>query len=78
MMEMAGIDTNTYKVHSTRAASTSKAKAKGMSTKQILSWANWSNAKFFLRYYNKSIDGRTEESNFANLVLSWGSFENAV
>ena len=78
IMEMAGIDTNTYKAHSTRAASTSKAKAKGMSTKQILSLANWSNAKTFLRYYNKSIDGRTEESNFANLVLSWGSFEHAV
>ena len=78
MMEMAGIDTNTYKAHSTRPASTSKAKAKGMSTRQILSWANWSNAKTFLRYYNKFIDGRTEESNFGNLVLSWVSFEHAV
>ena len=74
VMENAGIDTNKYKAHSTRSAATSKAKARGMSVQQIMQAANWSNARTFLRFYNKQIDpvlnSNSSESRFANSVLS--------
>ena len=39
----AGIDTNLFTAHSIRAASTSKAKVKGLSLENILKRGNWSN-----------------------------------
>ena len=39
----ARIDTNLFNAHSTRAASTSKAKVKGLSLEDILKRGNWSN-----------------------------------
>ena len=44
-----------YKAHSTRAASTSKAKAQGLSVEQITQKANWSRAITFFKFYNKKV-----------------------
>ena len=49
---MAGIDTNQFKGHSTRAASTSKAAEKGVSISYILKQAHWSQESF-QKFYNK-------------------------
>ena len=52
---LAGIDTKNFKGHSTRSASTSKAASQGLSVKEILSRANWSNESTFQKFYNKEI-----------------------
>ena len=55
LMGDTGIDTSVYKAHSTCAASTSKAKAQGLSVEQITQKANWSRATTFFKYYNKKV-----------------------
>ena len=49
----AGIDTDVYKAHSTRAAVTSAAKGKQVPIDTILSAAGWTNENTFSRFYNK-------------------------
>ena len=53
VMKKAGIDVSKYKAHSVRGASTSKAKAQGMSTEEIMQLANWSDAKVFFKFYHR-------------------------
>ena len=55
-LSKAGINTNIYKAHSTRAASTSAAAAASIDINKILKAANWTNASTFNKYYNKVID----------------------
>ena len=66
LMERAGIDTNTFKSHSMRSASTSKAKAGGVSVSDILRGAVWSRESTFERFYHKPII----ENGFGVNVLS--------
>ena len=66
MIGMAGIDTNVFKAHSTRGASTSKAFKFGLSIGQIMSRANWKSVGTFNRFYNKPVDTQNE---FADKVL---------
>lgn len=42
--------------HSTRSASTSKAKRMGLSVKDIMDQANWANESTFMRFYYKPVD----------------------
>ncbi len=53
-MARAGIDTNFYTAHSTRAAATSKA-AGLVSMDRVMSAADWASEATFARYYNKQI-----------------------
>jgi hypothetical protein len=55
-MKLAGINTDIFSAHSTRSASTLKAKAVGVLVADILKAANWSSASMFCRFYHKSID----------------------
>lgn len=66
IMQAAGLDTEMFKAHSTRAASTSKAKMEGLSVTDILQQANWSRAGTFTRFYCRE----TKDNNFANKVLN--------
>jgi hypothetical protein len=66
LMTSAGIDTSLYKAHSTRAASTSKAKSQGVSVQTIVDTANWANANTFRRFYNKQV----VKPSFEKAVLS--------
>jgi hypothetical protein len=50
-----GVDTRVYKAHSTRAASTSKAKQQGLSVEQIIDRGNWTRAKTFGKFYDKQV-----------------------
>jgi hypothetical protein len=52
----SGIDINKYAPHSTRMASTSKAKGSAVSTKTILEAAGWSNAGTFQKFYHRDTD----------------------
>ena len=54
-MGKAGIDTDKFKAHSTRAASSSALKRSGMSVKQILLKANWSEkSRTFSKFYDRA------------------------
>ena len=55
VLEKAGIDINKYSAHSTRATSTSAAKAANVSVKTIMDAAGWSNAGTFSKFYDKPI-----------------------
>lgn len=55
VMEKSGIDVQTFKPHSTRAASTSKAFSKSVPLEHILSTAGWSSTCTFAKFYNKPI-----------------------
>ena len=49
VLESAGIDINKYSAHSSRAASTSSCKAKGLSLAVIIQSAGWSNSSTFAK-----------------------------
>ena len=51
----AGIDIEKYSSHSTRSASTSKAKIKGLSMSEINKAAGWKETSTFRRIYDKPI-----------------------
>ncbi len=65
VMETAGVDTNVFKPHSTRAAVSSKAKAACVPVHDILRTAGWPSSRCFDLFYNKSV----ESSNFASAIL---------
>ena len=66
MIGAAGIDTEIYKAHSTRSASTSKANTQGLLVDQIVGQANWSRAQTFHKFYNKKVTSH----KFQEAVLS--------
>ena len=51
----AGIDIENYSSHSTRSASTSKAKIKGLSLSEINKAEGWKETSTFRRFYDKPI-----------------------
>ena len=51
----AGIDTNLFTAHSTRAASTYKAKLKALSLEDILKRGNWSSKSTWQKHYHKFV-----------------------
>lgn len=55
VMTEAGIDTDLFKPHSTRAASTSAARRDDIPIDEILKTAGWSNNKTFKTFYDKVI-----------------------
>lgn len=65
-LALSGINTDIFKAHSTRAASTSKAKKADIPVEDILKAAGWSNAKTFGMFYDKPV-GRSK--SFADAIL---------
>ena len=51
MLDLAGIDTKTFKAHSVRGASPSAATSAGLTTNQIINAADWSSESVFQRFY---------------------------
>ena len=66
VMQEAGMDTSIFQAHSTRGASSSKAKAVGVSVVDILRAASWSTASTFTRFYHRPI----EHHDFGRGVLT--------
>ena len=62
-MKQSGIDTSRFKAHSTRGASTSKAKALGLSFKEILEMARWKKETTFRRHYLRDIVASDKDQN---------------
>ena len=52
VLQLAGIDTATFKAHSYRGAGLSHAFQKGASIKQIVEAGNWANDSTFRMFYN--------------------------
>ena len=71
LMKQSGIDTSEFRAHSTRGASTSKAKAKGLSCQEILAMANWKKESTFRRHYLREIACENSGS-FQAVVLQEG------
>ena len=55
VLDYAGVDTHVFKSHSTRAASTSAAKAQDVPLDQILEAAGWSKEATFSKFYDKPV-----------------------
>ena len=51
VMSLAGIDTSYFKGHSTRGASTSKAKRRGANPNQLMLQGDWKNVTTFHKHY---------------------------
>ena len=66
VMKDAGVDVTQFKPHSTRAASTSKAKAAAVPIREILKTAGWFSSRCFDRCYNKPV----QTNSFSEAVLS--------
>ena len=64
----AAIDTNIFKGHFTRSASTSKAGLAGLSVTDILEGGSWTNASTWQRFYNRQVESSAEK--YQNKVLS--------
>ena len=67
-LRRAGIDTEQFTAHSTRSASSSRARAKGVPVAEILKVANWSSSSTFERFFYRS-EGSSE---FTRAVLQSG------
>lgn len=63
-LNRAGINTNKFKPHSTRSASTSAAAATGASINCIMKAAGWSQESTFRKFYNKEVN-----VNFGEQIL---------
>ena len=61
ILSLAGLDTNKYKSHSTRGASTSAAKRLGVPINIIMRQASWRSVSSFAKYYNKRLEGETAQ-----------------
>ena len=59
VMDKAGIDVKCFKPHSTRAAASSHAKAKGTPLSVIMNTAGWTQNSTFRKFNDKSIQGKS-------------------
>ena len=71
VLEKAGIDTNIFHAHSTRAASTSAAKTTKLSVNTIMDAAGWTNALTFSKFYDKPVvsESHKNSENFGHNLL---------
>ena len=69
-MGFAGIDTEVYKPHSTRATSTSKAKEKHIPLENIMAAAMWNNASTFAKFYDKEIVEQDSGPGLVDAILN--------
>lgn len=72
VLKVAGVDTDKFKAHSTRSASTSKARDSGIAINDIMKMADWSNARTFQRFYYRNTN--SQSNKFGNAVLTLGKF----
>ena len=66
ILSSAGIDTAIFKGHSTRSASTSKARTGGVSLEEVIKMADWSGTSTFTRFYYRP----TFDNVYARTVMS--------
>ena len=69
-MQKAGVDTTIFKPHSTRAASTSKARSCNVSLPVIMKAASWSSDCVLNTFYNKPVQSPNVSDSFSHAILS--------
>ena len=69
LMKQSGIDTSEFRAHSTRGASTSKPKAKGLSCQEILAMANWKKESTFRRHLFRLLCSKKVSMDFKHTLL---------
>lgn len=69
VLAKAGIDTNIFHAHSTRAASTSAAKLAKLSVDTIMNAAGWTNALTFSKFYDKPVVSESTEDSYGHNLL---------
>ncbi|XP_071791584.1 uncharacterized protein [Asterias amurensis] len=70
----AGIRTDKFTAHSTRAAACSAASRKGVPLATIMKAAGWSRSSTFAKFYNKPVEDTGEYNCFAESILSHSAF----
>ena len=68
----AGINTEMFKAHSVRGASSSTAATAGVTTSDILQAADWSSVTTFQKFYLRSSQNPEDKTSFGKAVLSSG------
>ena len=76
MLHLAGIDTSSYTAHSVRAASTSKAKALGISLNDILQMGDWTRESTWQKFYHKEV--ASVSKNFQETLLRGSTSESIL
>ena len=66
-MQQAGVDERLFKLHSTRAASTSKAFCANVPLASIIKAGSWKSECVFQKFYNKPIES---PQDFAQSILT--------
>jgi len=72
----AGINTEIFKAHSVRGASSSTAASAGVTTADILKTADWSSAGTFQKFYLRPSNDSDDKSSFGTAVLSSAKASN--
>lgn len=72
VMTQAGIDTKIFSAHSTRGASTSKARRAGVSVPEILKAADWGSVSTFRRFYHRPVQDKDFGRKVLRCTQSWG------
>ena len=67
LLDLSGINTEVFTGHAARSASTSKAKASGVSSNDIIMRGYWTKTTLFEKFYQKEI--LPEEEEFQSSVL---------
>jgi integrase len=77
VLSLAGINTDVFTAHSTRSASTSKAKIKQVPMDTILDTAMWSSKSTFAKFYDKPIkdNGAQCQTEYHNAILNVNTLE---
>ena len=70
-LKNAGINTDKYRAHSTRAAATTSALAHAAPVEDILNTAGWASAGTFAKFYNKRVENKFQSSLLGGNL--WGS-----
>ena len=72
VLKETGVDTDCYKPHSCRAASSSKARDSGISITEIMKQGRWKSESVFKTFYSKNIINidETLEYNYVDNLLS--------
>ena len=65
VMSLSGIDVSLFKGHSTRSASTSRARLSGASIQEILGESRWSNESTWEKFYKKPLLKRISKTEYS-------------
>ena len=68
-LEVAGIDVNKYKSHSTRGAGTSAAVSLGITANVLLKYGSWKSEKSMARHYRKPVE-KAPKTSLATAILN--------